>query len=62
MLFGSGVLIAGGSFVAVSLLEKLADDCGIFWLGTTLRILVPIAGMIASIYFLETNPLLRWLR
>ena len=62
MMFGSGVLIAGGSFIAIALLDKLAENCGIFWLGTTLKLLVPIVAMLVSIYFLETNALLRWLR
>lgn len=62
MLFGPSVLIAGGSIIAISLLDKFADDCGIFWLGTTLKLLIPIAAMVASVYFLETNSLMRWLR
>jgi hypothetical protein len=62
MLFGPGILIASSSFIAITLLDKFADDCGIHWLGTTLKILIPVAAMVASVYFLETNTLVRWLR
>jgi hypothetical protein len=62
MLFGPGILIAGGSFIAITLLDKFADDCGIYWLGSALKIIIPIVAMVASVYFLETNTLVRWLR
>lgn len=61
-MFSSGILLAGGSCIVLALLDKFADDCGIPWLGNTLKILIPIAAMIASVYFLETNTFLRWLR
>jgi hypothetical protein len=62
MLFGPGILIAGGVTVVISLLDKVAEDCGIQWVSTTLKLIIPIAAMAASIYFLETNALLGWLR
>jgi hypothetical protein len=62
MLFGPGVIIAGGSFIAIVVLEKTAEDFGITWLSTTLRLLVPIVAILFAIFFLETNALLRWLR
>lgn len=61
-MFGPGILIAGGSFLAITILDKVAEDCGITWLSTTLKLLVPIAALAISVYFLETNSLLRWLR
>jgi hypothetical protein len=61
-MFGPEILIAGGSAIAIALLDKIADDCGIQWLSTTLKLIVPIAGLVLSVYFLQTNPLLRWLR
>ena len=61
-MFGPGILIAGGSFLALTLLDKVAEDCGITWLSTTLKLLIPIATLAISVYFLETNSLLRWLR
>jgi hypothetical protein len=62
MLFGPGILIAGGSFIAVVVLEKTAEDFGITWLSTTMKLVVPIVAMLFAIYFLETNALVRWLR
>jgi hypothetical protein len=32
-MFSSGILLAGGSCIAVALLDKFADDYGIQWLG-----------------------------
>jgi hypothetical protein len=61
-MFGPGIIIAGGSIIAVALLDKVAEDCGIGWLSTTLKLLVPIAALAISIYFLETNSMMRWLR
>jgi hypothetical protein len=61
-MFGAGILIAGGSVIAIALLDKVAEDCGIGWLSTTLKLLVPIAALAISIYFLETNSMMRWLR
>ncbi|MEH7505130.1 hypothetical protein V7152_24560 [Neobacillus drentensis] len=61
-MFGPGILIAGGSFIAITILDKVAEDCGITWLSTTLKLIIPIAALAVSVYFLETNSLLRWLR
>lgn len=61
-MFGPGILIAGGSCIALALLDKVAEDCGIMWLGTTLKIIVPVAAMVLSVYFIQTNALLGWLR
>ncbi|MFB3160451.1 hypothetical protein F4694_004094 [Bacillus niacini] len=62
MLFGPGVLIAGASFITIVVLEKTAEDFGITWLSTTLKLVVPIVAILFAIFFLETNALLRWLR
>jgi hypothetical protein len=62
MLFESTVIIGGGSIVALAVLEKLAEDYGYSWLGGTIKLLVPIAGLAVAVYFLEFNPLLHWLR
>ena len=62
MLFGPGILIAGCSFITVVVLEKTAEDFGITWLSSTLKLVVPIAAILFAIFFLETNALLRWLR
>lgn len=62
MLFGPGILIAGGSCIAIAVLDRIAEDCGVQWVSTVLKLAVPLAAMIASVYFLETNALLGWLR
>jgi hypothetical protein len=62
MLFGPGVLITGASFITIVVLEKTAEDFGITWLSTTLRLVVPIVAILFAVFFLETNALLRWLR
>ena len=62
MLFGPSVIIAGGSFIAVALLDRIADDFGITWLGVALKLAVPLAAMALAVYFLKTNALVRWLR
>jgi hypothetical protein len=61
MLFSSGVLLAGGATLVIAGLEKLAEGFGFYWLGTTLKLLIPIAGLVVGVYFLETNPILHWL-
>lgn len=62
MLFGADIIIAGGSVIAIAILDRLADDFGITWLGTAIKLAVPLAALLATVYFIETNPLLRWLR
>lgn len=61
MLFTPTVFIAGGSLLAIALIDKTAEAYGFQGLGLTLRIIVPIVAMIAGVYFLETNAILRWL-
>jgi len=62
-MFGTGILIAGGGFLAVALLDKLTEDCGFPWVGIALRILVPIAVIAITGHFLQTNIILtRWIK
>lgn len=62
MLFEPAIFIVGGATVALALLDKTFSSYGFHGMGITLRILIPLAGLIASIYFIETNPLLEWLK
>jgi hypothetical protein len=62
MLFGPGVIIVGGSILAVALLDVLADSFGFHWLGNFVKFILPIVGFAAAIYFLETNPIVGWLK
>lgn len=62
MLFGPSIFIAGGVTILVALLDKTCEEFGIYWLGITMRLLLPIAGFALGVYFLETNPILGWLK
>lgn len=61
-MFGPGMLIAGGSIIAVALLDKVAEDCGIVWLSMTLKLIVPIAAFAVSVYFLQSSAIMRFIR
>lgn len=61
MLFGPGILIAGGATLLVVAIDKTLEGFGFYYLNTFLRLLLPIVGFGAAIYFLETNPILEWL-
>ncbi|WP_335560463.1 hypothetical protein [Neobacillus vireti] len=61
-MFGAGILLAGGSFIAISILDKIAEDCGYTWISTTLKLIIPIIGIVVSVYFLQNNSMVRWLR
>lgn len=62
MLFSPMMIVAAGATIAVAALDKTLDGLGYQWLGTILRIALPIAAFAAGIYFLETNPITtRWL-
>jgi hypothetical protein len=62
MMFSGGLLLSAGATIVVALVEKVLDDTGIHWLGTVLKLAVPIAGMALGVYFLQTNPIVGWLR
>lgn len=61
-MFSGGLLLAAGITVATALVDKLLDESGYQWLGTTLRIAIPLIGMALGVYFLSHNPItMRWL-
>jgi hypothetical protein len=62
MLFSSGMLLAGGATIALAVLDKSLEGWGYQWLGTFLKLAIPILAFATGIYFIETNPILRWLR
>lgn len=61
-MFSAGLLFSAGATIAVVVIEKVLDDSGYQWLGTVLKIAIPLAGMVLGVYFLETNPIVRWLK
>lgn len=61
MLFSPSILIAAGATIVLAALDKTFENYGFYWLGTILKVVLPIAAFAAGIYFIETNPLLHWL-
>ena len=62
MLFSAGMFIAAGGVIAVALVDKVCEELGWYWLSTVVKLILPIVGFGFAIYFLEHNPLLRWLK
>ncbi|MFE4522586.1 hypothetical protein ACFRCQ_10600 [Cytobacillus firmus] len=62
MLFEPMFFIAGAATIAIVCLEKTLESFGYHALGNVLKILIPIAGLAAGVYFIETNPLMGWLK
>lgn len=61
-MFSVGLFVSAGLTIAVAVLDKALEDSGIHWLGTALRIAVPLIAMGFGVYFLENNPITtRWL-
>jgi hypothetical protein len=61
-MFSTGLLVSAGATITIALVEKTLDETGYMWLGMVLKIAVPLASMLFGVYFLEHNPILRWLR
>lgn len=61
-MFSAGLLFSAGATIIVSLVDKVLEDSGHHWLGTVLRIGIPLVGMALGVYFLESNPIVGWLR
>ncbi|MGD6845194.1 hypothetical protein ACQCVH_22080 [Bacillus infantis] len=62
MLFSPTILLAGAATIGLAALDKTLSDFGFHGLNTALRLLIPIAAFAAGIYFLETNPLIHWIK
>lgn len=62
MLFDGIVLLAGGATLLIACLDKTLESFGFHMMGTILKIAIPLVGLAAGIYFIETNPLIWWLR
>lgn len=61
LLFDSMFFVAAGSTVALAMVDKTLESYGYFFLSGVIKIALPLLGMAAGVYFIETNPLLRWL-
>lgn len=61
-MFSTGLLLSAGATITIAMLDKALEETGFFWLGTALKLLVPLSGMALGVYFLEHNPILGWLK
>lgn len=62
MLFEPSILIAGGATILLACIDKMLESYGLQFLGSVLRIAIPLAAMAAGVYFIETNAIIGWLR
>lgn len=62
MLFGPSIFLAASATIVIGIADKACEEFGIHWLGIVLKIAIPLAGMALGVYFLETNPIVWWLR
>lgn len=61
-MFSTGLLLSAGATITLAIADKILEETGIHWIGTLLKIAIPLTGMILGVYFLEHNALLRWLK
>lgn len=61
-MFSTGLLISAGATLGIALLDKALENTGFFWLGTILKLAIPLSGMALGVYFLNHNSILGWLR
>lgn len=61
-MFSTGLLLSAGATIGIAILDKQLENTGFFWLGTVLKLIVPLTGMGVAVYFLEHNPILEWLK
>jgi hypothetical protein len=61
-MFSTGLLLSAGATIALAVADKFLEETGIQWIGTFLRLAIPITAMVLGVYFLEHNALLRWLK
>ncbi|PLR79695.1 hypothetical protein CVD25_06525 [Bacillus canaveralius] len=61
MLFETSFFVAGGIVVGLAVLDKTIESLGFRVIGNVLKVLIPLAGLAAGVYFIETNSLLHWI-
>lgn len=62
MLFEPMFFIAGGITIALAYLDKTLESYGFHAIGNVLKIALPLAGLAAGVYFIETNAIMGWLK
>lgn len=61
LLLDTSLFIAAGSTVLLALADKALESHGYRFLSVAVKIAIPLLALITSVYFIEVNPLLRWL-
>lgn len=62
MLFEPMFFIVGGVTIALACLDKTLEGYGFHALGGILKIAIPLVGLAAGVYFIETNAIIWWLK
>lgn len=62
LLFDSVTLIAGGVTIGLACLDKTLEIYGFNAARGIIRLIIPLAGLGFGVYFIETNPILGWLK
>jgi hypothetical protein len=60
MMFSGGIFLAAGATIALAVLDKTFEEFGVHWLGTAVKIVIPVVGLLLGVYFLENNPITLW--
>jgi hypothetical protein len=61
LMFSTGMILAAGGTIAIALVDKALEETGFYWLGTILKLAVPLAGVALGVWFLQNNPMNGWL-
>lgn len=49
------ILLAGGGIVLLAAADKTAEAYGVYWVGSIIRVLLPIAGLAAAAMFGDSS-------
>jgi hypothetical protein len=60
-MFSTGMILAAGGTIAIAVADKALEETGFYWLGTILKLAVPLAGMALGVWFLQHNPMNGWI-
>lgn len=60
MMFGAGMFLAAGATILIAVVDKTFEEFGVHWVGTAVKIAVPVIGLLLGVYFLENNPITLW--
>lgn len=49
------ILLAGGGIVLLAGIDKTAEAYGLYWVGSVIRVLLPVAGLAAAVIFGDSS-------